>query len=131
MQRGPKRNGIEDKRRKTRKDDRDKSSLVAVSRLGLAILWAAKFWAKENMWTRRMSLAPVALLLTPVVDASPWGLGGALLAPNGVVLEYFADVIQPHDSELLGVVIGSRRSQAVLEALAVLVALRILRDKLS
>ncbi len=59
------------------------------------------------------------------------GSDGALLAPNGVVLEYFANVIQPHDTDLLGVVIGSCRSQAVLEALAVLVALRIWRDKLS
>ena len=122
--------GEEEKRRTARKYARDKSSLVAVSRLGLAIEWATKFWAQENLWSRRMALAPVASLLTPCVDASPWGLGGVLLAPNGKVVEYFADVIQPHDVEFLGVEIGSCRSQSTLEALAVLVAVRLWSEKL-
>ncbi len=53
-----------------------------------------------------------------------------LLAPDGKVLEYFTDTIQPHNVQFLGVEIGSCRSQSTLEALAVLVALKVWRDKL-
>lgn len=60
--------GVEEQRRKVRKDSRDKNSLVAVARLGLAIEWATEFWAKDNLWTRRLALAPIVSLLTPCVD---------------------------------------------------------------
>ena len=53
-----------------------------------------------------------------------------MLAPDGKVLEYFADTVHPEDTEFLGVTVGSCRSQSVLEALAVLVALKIWKDQL-
>ncbi len=52
------------------------------------------------------------------------------MAPNGKVLEYFADTVHPEDTEFLGVCVGSCRSQSILEALAVLVALKIWREQL-
>lgn len=60
---------------------------------------------------------------TITVDASPWGLGG-FISHLGQPLGWFADQIWPEDVARLGVVIGSSASQAVLEALAILVAVR-------
>ncbi len=115
--------GVEMARQQARKYRRDKSHLVAVSRLGLALHWAAKFWAHENLWTRRLALKPEVSLFTPFVDASPWGIGGVFMGSDGSILEYFADTISGHDVEILGIEIGSCRGQAILEALAILVAL--------
>ena len=56
-------------------------------------------------------------------DASPWGIG-ATLEVEGVLVAWLADTFCQHDVEKLGIVIGSCKSQAVTEALAVLVALR-------
>ena len=97
--------------------------LVAVSRLGLALHWAAKFWEHENLWTRRLALKPAVAIFTPFVDAPPWGIGGVLMGSDGSVLEYFADTISSHDVEILGIQIGSCKGQAILETLAILVAL--------
>ena len=63
-----------------------------------------------------------------VVDASPWGLG-ALVVENGVVVEYLTDQISPVDCANLGLVVGSPDGQQVLEALAMLVALRTWRAR--
>ena len=61
---------------------------------------------------------------TAAVDASPWGIGG-LLMEGDVVVACFADRVQADDIRRLGVVVGDHRSQAVLEGLVVLVALRL------
>ena len=52
------------------------------------------------------------------------------MAPNDTVIEYFADTISQEDVLLLGVTVGSCRSQSTLEALAVLVAMRLWKDVL-
>ena len=75
------RTGLELKRQQARKDQRDKSDLVAVARLGLAVHLMAKFWEQGSLWVRRLALKPEVSLFTPCVDASPWGLGGS--APGG------------------------------------------------
>ena len=59
-----------------------------------------------------------------IVDASPWGIGGTL-AISGVVIAYFYDAVSDDDVAILGVVRGDHRSQQCLEALAILVALRL------
>ena len=56
-------------------------------------------------------------------DASPWGLG-AILEVDDVIVAYLFDEISEFDVLLLGVQIGSCRSQAILEALALCVAIR-------
>ena len=62
-----------------------------------------------------------ALVLT--VDASPWGLGGFLeykFTPVG----WFVDRVQSCDVSKFGIIIGSHQFQTLLEAFAVLVAVR-------
>lgn len=58
------------------------------------------------------------------VDASPWGLGG-FVQYKGEPLGWFAERVQTSDVEKFGIVIGSHKFQTLLEALAVLVAVRI------
>ena len=58
------------------------------------------------------------------VDASPWGLGGVLFDRH-IVVAAFEDRVQPDDIERLKIRIGDLRSQSLLEALAVLVDLRL------
>ena len=60
------------------------------------------------------------------VDASPWGGGGFLMGPRGP-LEYFATAWTAGDERQLRMTIGSPRHQATMEALAVLVAVRVWR----
>ena len=56
-------------------------------------------------------------------DASPWGLG-AVLEVQGCITAYLYDEVSQFDAQTLGVQVGSCRSQAVLEALAIAVAVR-------
>lgn len=56
-------------------------------------------------------------------DASPWGLGGTLEV-SGRVMAFFADRVTQADVDALGVAVGESRSQAVLETLALAVAVR-------
>ena len=60
----------------------------------------------------------------PAVDASPWGIGGILL-DGAKVVAYFEDAVSEEDQRRLGVVVGDPSSQAILEGLALLVALRL------
>ena len=60
---------------------------------------------------------------TMVLDASPWGAGG-FLSTNGVPTTWFATNWLPSDSEVLGLVVGDHRHQAVMEAYAILIAVR-------
>ena len=69
-----------------------------------------------------MAMAAVSLLVT--ADASPWGLGAILSDAEGNPLEWLACPIGDVDCWMLKVVRGDCRGQAVLEALALLVALR-------
>ena len=60
---------------------------------------------------------------TIVTDASPWGGGAFLSGPDGLS-QYLAVAWDEHDGEELGIVIGSNRQQATVEALSILVAVR-------
>ena len=57
-------------------------------------------------------------------DASPHGLGG-WLAINGTICKHFSSRISPFEVQLFKLVVGSCDGQQVLEALAILVALRL------
>lgn len=61
-----------------------------------------------------------------VTDASPWGLGGYLLVYT-TPLAYFTSAITELDERMLRVEVGRPEGQQVLEALAVLVALKLWR----
>ena len=66
-------------------------------------------------------------LLTITTDASPHGIGG-ILQSNGAIVSYFADKICDTDRHVLGLDVSpSASDQQALEALAVLVALRVWR----
>ena len=58
-----------------------------------------------------------------IVDASPWGLGAVLLY-DGKPAEFFANAVSDVDCRILGFKRGSSAGQQSCEALAVLVALR-------
>ena len=62
--------------------------------------------------------------VTIIWDASPVGFGGILLIDDKII-EYFADVPQSFEIELLQLQIGNSESQQILESLAGLVALRL------
>ena len=67
-----------------------------------------------------------ALQIRITTDASPWGLGGHLGIGDNV-LAYFSSPVSKHDETILGITIGSPNGQQILEALALLVALRLWR----
>ena len=58
------------------------------------------------------------------LDASPYGLG-AWLAVDDDPVAYFADTIHPHDLQVLQVTNEGSAAQQALEALALLVAVRL------
>ena len=57
-------------------------------------------------------------------DASPWGLGG-WMSRNGRITHYYHCAVSAHDIDILGIESGSSESQQALEALAILVALKV------
>ena len=104
---------------------RNRRGLFPVKRLELARQWAIKFLeAAMKRPLRRINLRTVeGADIRLMTDASPEGLGG-LLSINGRVLKAFSSPVEPEDGEQLGIELGSSSSQAVLEALAILVGLR-------
>ena len=58
------------------------------------------------------------------MDASPWGIGGVLL-DSGRPVGAFSDSVSSEDVRRLEISVGDHRAQAVLEGLAILVALRV------
>ena len=58
-----------------------------------------------------------------ILDASPYGLGGILIASDRIV-SYFASPLTRLDEEIHGHSIGSDKGQQVWEALCILVAMR-------
>ena len=57
------------------------------------------------------------------LDASPWGLGG-YLTEDGIITTYFATPLTDEELRILHIRRGESSAQQVVEALAVLVALR-------
>ena len=57
-------------------------------------------------------------------DASPWGIG-SYLSIQGSIVQHFSDVVTEDDLSILKIERGSSDGQQVLEALALLVALKL------
>ena len=114
-----------EKEKGTASGAKSRKGLFPVKRLELARQWAIKFLeAAMQRPLRRIQLREVedadVRLMT---DASPEGLGG-VLSINGRVLKAFASPVEPADAEQLGIELGASSSQAILEALAILVGMR-------
>lgn len=92
--------------------------------------WLLAFFATESktiLRTYRLdSYFGKGLQITIVADASPWGIGG-YVAMNNTVMAYFADKVTAMDEQMLHVKVGESSAQQVVEALAVLVALKMWR----
>eukprot|EP00435_Cladocopium_sp_Y103_P030056 s3225_g7.t1 len=90
--------------------------------------WLLAFFAEEPGSVCRVYRVQAyfgrGLAVSIITDASPWGLGGYLMV-NNTVIAYFSSAITQQDESILGLKIGDAAGQQVLEALAVLVALRL------
>ena len=104
------------------------SAFVPTCRVATALDWLHALLSKEHRsalkrsinW--RVDLAEPTLIIT--CDASPWGLGAVLSTPEGFPLAWLASDVTQADAMQLGLKWGESSGQAVLEALAVLVAVR-------
>ena len=106
---------------------RTRPSKVGICRIMPSLLWLrALFASPGGELVRRV---PVAEWTGPArirfyVDASPWG-GGAFLSVDGVPREYWYDAWTELDCKRFGVDIGCCKGQAIWEALALLISIRI------
>ena len=117
--------GQEEARATAREDKRNKSHLIHANRFEHVRRWLIQFLeASKGNPTRRIQLKREKEMHVRVVsDACPDGLG-ALLVMNGIVTAAFSSKVQEEDAFLLGFELGKSSSQAIVEALALVVALR-------
>lgn len=106
-------------------------SMFAVKRLEQARLWLVSFLTEAiNKPTRKFKLGRsknASVCIT--TDASPEGMGGYLVINNKVIAAYASEVTE-EDAEMLGFELGQASSQGILEALALLVALKVWSSKI-
>ena len=117
--------GLEMARAQQRDDTRDKSNMIHVTRFEGVRRWMVSFLsASKGTPTRRLSLMKSKEVhIRVITDACPEGLG-AVLVVNGVVTAALTSKISAEDAYLLEFERGSSSSQAIVEALALLVALK-------
>ena len=128
--------GVEKARASARTDKRIKEGLVAVKNIELPRIWLQAFLEQSQVWLLRkeplVKRSPEWLVVT---DASPWGLGAilAIADMDHKVFEPTAALTATVDQNLadfLGVQFGEAASQGTLEALALVLAVHVWRDKL-
>ena len=117
--------GKEESRRRARADNRSKKGLFAVKRIGAARQWLEDFVeAATQRPMRKLNIKPKAEAeVRLMVDASPYALGG-VLAINERLVACFSSKVGKEDEEVLGITRGEAAGQGILEALALLVALK-------
>ncbi|CAK0852125.1 unnamed protein product, partial [Prorocentrum cordatum] len=121
------RSGAEGRRRQQRGDPRPMCGMVAAKRVAFPARWLTALWrGMEGPVTRRIAWGSSPPATVIIVDASPRGLGLTLAhAATGRVVEYaFGDVLDD-DISLLLIRRGCSSAQQALEALALLVALKL------
>ena len=101
---------------------------VETARVAVALMWLRAFLGKlvgagELGRTLDIRDRYVVANIRITRNASPWGLG-AVLEVQGCITDYLYDEVSQFDAQTLGVQVGSSRSQAVLETLAIAVAVR-------
>ena len=126
------RGGLEEARRQTRTDSRNKEHLFVVKRLEGARQALLEYLnvTKERP-TRKISLSPRdKARVTITTDASPEGLG-AILIINSQVIDALASPVTELDAKDLEFELGASSSQGTVEALALVVALQHWCNKLA
>ena len=110
---------------------RNRKGLFAVKRLELARRWMLAFLAAAKLRPmRRITLSPKQMAEVRIItDASPEALGGLLLI-NGKIVRAFFSTMEQKQTDALLVEYKSSASQGVLEALAILVAMRRWSEKI-
>ena len=99
---------------------------VPTVRIAHALEWIIAFaTAQRGALKREFSAAtrrkPFGMVIT--VDASPWGYGGFIMT-HGRCIGYFSEEISFEDIQKFGIVVGEARFQALLENMALLIAVR-------
>lgn len=99
---------------------------VPTVRIAHALEWIIVFaTAQRGALKREFSAAtrrkPFGMVIT--VDASPWGYGGFIMT-HGRCLGFFSEEISKEDIQKFGIVVGEARFQALLENMALLIAVR-------
>ena len=118
--------GQETQRAMNREDQRDKSGLVAVKRLGAALMWITKVLQgrMKKVMVRREELEITPARWGLVTDASPLGLGATLIRINDpgycMIAEAYEARVSKEEARLLKQDYGEASSQAVMETYAVL-----------
>ena len=99
--------------------------LVRPARAASSLRWLCAFYSLALGPLARTFAAPAAgpPQWIIAVDASPWGIGGTLTGPSGVV-SWFSDDISPADCQVLRAKAGVSDHMTLWELLALLVALR-------
>jgi len=100
------------------------------SRIATVARWFTIFLSQpERLLSRRYNLATPTLAsncwLRISCDASPWGMGGVRWDHSWSPVEYFHAPISEEDVKHLKVIIGDSASMPILEALAILIAIRL------
>ena len=101
--------------------------IVARGRVDHALRWLEALLARRRgTMLRRFrfddQMAEGRLVID--VDASPWGYGGVMYA-DGVAKKFFCEAISEADQLRFGIQIGAAKDQALLETIAVLIAVRL------
>ena len=107
--------------------------LVFVSQIKRDLSWLTAFLSRQRGTLIREHLwvpPPARHRLRICVDASPWGIGGVLMHQSEPVA-FFADALQTQDLRRFQASTGDSAFNTVWEALAILVALRLWRPRLS
>jgi hypothetical protein len=96
-------------------------------RVAHALEWIREFargqsGAIDKTYTVEHRRCPISVIVT--TDASPWGYGGFILL-KGRCMGYFVEAISREDVERFGIILGDAKYQALLENMALLVAVRL------
>ena len=124
--------GAEESRRQQRSDSRNKEGLFVVKRLEMVRLWLCLYLkTAQGAPIRRVHLrASTAPAVKITTDASPEGLG-AMLFVNGVALAALSSPVTKEDAKQLNFEFGASSCQAIVETLALVVALKHWRSRLT
>ena len=122
--------GKEEERAEKRGDKRVKRGLVAVKRLGVAREWLIKILSYQDAFTlRTVRLKDEEPTWAVITDACPTGYGGILAAimpgqSEFTIVEAFTAKFTAEEAKMLLVEHGESSSQGPLEALAIIMAIR-------
>ena len=108
-------------------DRRRVGQRIWVKQILKTLLWISMFMRRQRgsltrTWTYNSWLNPQTIL-TMILDASPYGLGGVLISSDRTLCD-FASPLTHHDEEIHGHAIGSDKGQQVWDVLFILVAMR-------